>query len=251
MVDRRIIDVLPEPEPIDKFEADDDLLSLEPEAPDRKPLAPTVRPTRSDLASFLNESDLKALAEAASASPDNAHLRLEAAVSYIVDPSCSTVANMAKNEKFEGLVAASTLERWRRSDRWDHYRRKFFTAFLTEMTRAAGDEMISAKREELRQFRRLRDLAMAKATDPDVMPKSWEGVVRALVDISDRIDKIGGQINEQLLVQTEIKARVEDEANKVEPESELNTAELEALVARALADRKKALTAQAETPTEG
>lgn len=168
-----------------------------------------------DLGVFLGESDIETLADTAVAAND-AHLYMEAAVAFITDPNCSTVKALCNNPRFLGRVHPNTLGRWRKDGKWDFYRKKFFSAWLRETTRTVGSELVDAKREELRQLRKIRELALLKLDDENVMPRSWEGVAKAFVEISRRTDDVTEQLRDELATQASIKDEVERDAEEAE-----------------------------------
>ena len=172
---------------------------------------PMSTPSRDQLSVYLDPRDLEALANSAADSGAEGQLRIEAAIAWIIDPSCSTIAEMSRNPKFAGRVTMSRLSEWRGHDRWDALRRKFFAAYLTELTRTAGDEIIAAKRAELRQLRDLREIALEKLRNGTAKPKSWEGVAEAFVKISDRMDNVMDQVSARLEQAVKIKGQLEAE----------------------------------------
>ena len=181
---------------------------------------------------YLRDSDVRDLAAAASTSGEYAHIRMEAAIAYITNPECSTVAKLSRHPNFKGRVSYGALQDWCLNDRWEEYRKQFFTSWLVEVARMSGNELLDAKREELRQLRAVRDLAMAKLEDPAVLPKSWEGVAKAMIELSKRTDAVVESVRDELVKQADLKKQVT--GGDEEDEKAIGDEELEELLSATL-----------------
>lgn len=128
----------------------------------------------------------------------NAHVRILAGIEYATNPETPSIEQLHRDPRFSS-VSLRTLERWAAEDRWTDRRREFVDKW-TEYARAQLGTKLAQKRiQDLEMLEMLRQGAIDQLGDPELRPKSWEGVVALAAKLTNQLDEIRRQIGGEML----------------------------------------------------
>ena len=125
-------------------------------------------------------------------------LRSEAGLIYMTDPRSPSIAEVAKNPKFQG-ISPTTLERWCNEDRWVERRTQFFEAWQQKAQARIGSELCRIRQRDLSDLEEIRKMALEKLHDPLVMAKSWEGVMKVFLEAMEHRERLTDAIGLELM----------------------------------------------------
>lgn len=129
----------------------------------------------------------------------NDGLRREAALAYISTPSCESLEALAEDPRFTGRVSVRTLERWCAEDKWVGERQQFLATTYAEMRRRAADALSQALVHDVNMLIDVRKQMHMLLMSGEILPKSYEGMARAFVDMSRRIEEVARIAAERLV----------------------------------------------------
>jgi hypothetical protein len=109
-----------------------------------------------------------------------------------------TLEEMSKDPRF-AKVTQKTLERWSKEDQWVERRSAFFSAWKSRAKERLGTELCRLRQRDLADLETIRSLALEKLTDEMVMPKSWEGVAKILLEATEHRDRIATAVGAELM----------------------------------------------------
>lgn len=162
----------------------------------------------------------------------NAKLRAQAEIAYVANPDCPTLEELRADSRFEH-VSQRTLERWCKAGRWVQKRQEYLERWTQKARDRIGSQLAQERLHEITMLQEMRDLARDKLTDPSTLPRSWEGVAKAFVDLVKTLD-------EQREKLTEVVAGGSATAGalSIEGDAEFSDAELSAATAAFLEQRR-------------
>jgi len=127
----------------------------------------------------------------------NARLRATAGLRYVTDPTNPTLEKLHMDERFS-KVSLKTLERWSREDRWMEQRQAFIARWTEQARERLGSRMAQERIAELDLLDDMRQMGLERLHESTTIPKSTEGMMKAILDIMKYKDelrtKIGGEI---------------------------------------------------------
>lgn len=132
------------------------------------------------------------------AASKNARLRLDAGLVYMTDQEGMSIDDLSKDERFRG-VSKRTLERWSKEDRWVERRSEFFEKWAAIARERLGSQLCQLRQQELTQLEEIQMLAMDKIRSELTGPKSWEGVVKVLLDANRRVESLAAAIGTEIM----------------------------------------------------
>jgi hypothetical protein len=127
----------------------------------------------------------------------NARMRLDAGLVYMTDQSGITLDQLANDERFN--VSKRTLERWCKEDRWVERRQEFLENWAAVARGRLGSELCRLRQGELAQLEEIQQLAMEKVRSELTVTKSWEGVVKVLLDTNRRVEALAASIGAEIM----------------------------------------------------
>jgi hypothetical protein len=136
--------------------------------------------------------------DAIAVSRRNGHSRIEAGLAYMSDPKCGSIEKLSQDPRFMH-VNKRTLERWASEDKWVARRQKFLDTWSRRAARKLGSELCKVRQAELNHLLEIQMLGMEKVRDELTLPKSWEGVVKVLIDANRRIEEVSTNIGNELM----------------------------------------------------
>lgn len=145
-------------------------------------------------------ADIEELAQSATASGYDPHLRMEAALTYMSDPERGSIRKVHQDPRFSQL-ALSTLENWSRRDKWVERRQRFISTWAKHAYSKMGTVFVHERQADMELLKELQDMSMGRLrSGEDPVPiKSLEGIIGALVRVSARKDEIGKSLVEDML----------------------------------------------------
>lgn len=125
-------------------------------------------------------------------------LRAEAGIFYMTDQNGPTLEEMSKDQRF-AKVSLKTLERWSKEDKWVERRSIFFQTWAARARERIGTELCRLRQRDLADLETVRALALDRLNDEMVLPKSWEGVAKILLEATEHRDRIATAIGVELM----------------------------------------------------
>lgn len=164
----------------------------------------------------------------------NARLRGLAQTEYVASPHSPSIEDLHNDSRFKHLHIR-TLERWAKQDHWVEKRKQYYEQWTNEVRARLGSQMVKHRVEEIALLNELKAMAMDKLKDEMTLPKSFEGVMKVLVDVIRTSDDLRDKITNELAVggTTVVEGKV-----AAPDEIEYDSAELEAAAAALLEKRR-------------
>lgn len=125
-------------------------------------------------------------------------VRREAAILFCTDPEGLTVADLHEDPRFRH-IPLKTLQQWCTADGWVERRQSIFDNWRRQVEDRLGSEMAKGRIQEIRELHKIRRMALQKLEGPDVQVKSWEGVVRSLLEVNERLEQLATSVSKELL----------------------------------------------------
>lgn len=120
--------------------------------------------------------------------------RAMAKVLYAQDLRERSLVQLRAEELAFSEVSIRTLERWSAADDWPSARRKFWDSVHQVMAQRTGRALADFLRRQLDDLIGLYDVAKASLASGAVRPKSYEGLVKSLLEIAQRIDDLAERV---------------------------------------------------------
>lgn len=138
-------------------------------------------------------------------------LRFSAGLYYTTDFQGTTVEKMAKHPIY-GAVKLTTLRTWCAEDRWVTRRSQNLERWREAIERKIASEIVKARQDQLERLRAIFDKTAKKLEDDVVEPKSYEGLMQALVKLASLMDewneKLGRAIIPDMPIATPTEASI-------------------------------------------
>ena len=170
----------------------------------------------------------------------SARLRVEAGMVYMTDSERGSITKLLDDSRFSG-VGRRTLERWCAEDKWVQRREQFLEHWASVARRRLGSQLVQSRIDELEELAEVRALAMEKIRDELTLPKSWEGVVKVLLDVNTRIEHVASDIGAEMMPP----GSAESAEHTLASEASLGEVDRDAAVKAILAARRARLAAAA------
>lgn len=177
-------------------------------------------------------------------------LRMEAALAYVLDPEGRSIESLRKDPRFSHL-SSGLLENWSSEDQWVSQRAKFLANWAKQMQAFLGEELVQARVQTWRSLQHVESLALQHLESEEVTPRSWEGVLKAYLDLTKRSEELYGAIADEITPD-----RVQNSPNVITPVevstssapsaadeidvSQLSEEQLDALAAKILGSKRAA-----------
>ena len=128
----------------------------------------------------------------------NGPSRIEAGLAYMTDPNCGSIEKLSQDPRFMH-VNKRTLERWASDDGWVKKREDFLNKWAKRAKEKLGSALCKVRQAELNQLLEIQMIGMEKIRDELCLPKSWEGVVKAVVEANRRIEEVSTAIADEVM----------------------------------------------------
>lgn len=115
----------------------------------------------------------------------NPRLRLKAGLAYATHATCPTLEQLQRFAEFRG-ISVRTLERWSAEDGWNEERTAFLQATMREARGRLQNEIATDQIDAVRRLKEVEEMAFTKLHDDDLKPKSWEGVLGTLAQVTSK-----------------------------------------------------------------
>lgn len=205
-----------------------------PETPDGLPesveLAPTVEPAQIERRK-KKHSEM---------------IRREAGIVFVTDPHGIAIPELRKDKRFRH-VPLKVLSYWCAKDKWVERRQAVFEKWEKEVEARLGSEMAKARIAEIRELHKVRKLALDKLYSLGTPVKSWEGVVKVLLDVNARLEDLGTSVGKEMMPGGTPHGTAQVEANM---RSELSIEEVRAAAREVLKVRRATIRAALPAPTD-
>lgn len=119
----------------------------------------------------------------------NNWLRQLAEVRYVTSQEFISVAELHKDPQFSHL-SSQTLARWCAVDEWVDKRQKYFDAIKGQLEHRIGNALVRAQYEQMQELDAIAKDMKEKIRSGKVPPKSYEGMVKALLSL-EQFRKVG------------------------------------------------------------
>ena len=146
-----------------------------------------------------------------------AQIRALAMTVYISNPEWRVQDLPLKDTRFL-TVPLSDLEKWAVKDKWDHKRKDVETRHFEKLRTILANKYTENKLREAQQLEAVATKAQAYLEGDDLKPRSYEGLVKARLALSQRIEDIHGQMAGEVVKATDPLADLElqeDEQSQV------------------------------------
>lgn len=170
------------------------------------------------------------------AKSDRAALRVIAGMEYVQSPEPKRIKDFMKDPRFAG-VTKRTLERWSSRDKWVERRKAFIESWQESVQMMVASEIAQERIRDLRTAKKLQQQAERHLDNPLLIPKSYEGAVRTVLDILKIKEDLRTAIGEELLDKV---TQMPDSSNKL-PESghpDIPDADVQEIARQVLAKRR-------------
>ena len=102
-----------------------------------------------------------------------------------------SVAQIAKRPEFRAAgIGRTKLSRWSREDNWQSLRAKQNEAWRQKATEKLGGELVTARLKDIDTLQKVQRRAFEYLDDPEVMPRSLEGILRVGMTAIELQDKM-------------------------------------------------------------
>jgi hypothetical protein len=174
----------------------------------------------------------------------SSNLRREAGIVFVTDPHGLTLEELKTDPRFKP-VSMGLLRHWCAVDKWVERRKEIFDRWKKEVEDRLGSELAKARVSEIRELHNVRRLALEKLYSIDTPTKSWEGVVKALLEVNARLEDLATNVGKEMLPAAT--ARIGSSAAM---RTELSIDEIRAATKEVLRLRREALRLEMETEKE-
>jgi hypothetical protein len=161
--------------------------------------------------------------------------RFEAGIIYTTDPDGLSVPDLRKDPRFADVPEA-TLYEWSKRDKWVERRKQVFEKIRQKAEAKIGSVLVKARMAEVEELMEVKDIAMTWIR-AGLMPKSLEGLVKALIDLNTRREELS------LSIMTEAMPGMQ-EGRSTGPaigQSEFSVTEARELAHKAIAARRQTI----------
>ena len=114
-------------------------------------------------------------------------LRRRAMILYVSDPSCETLEDLAEHPDMVGRIGYDRLKVWCREDGWVEERRRFWQQASDVMRGRIIDTMADGLAIEVQNLLDIRTKVHKMLMSDTLAPKSYEGMLKAYLDLNKRI----------------------------------------------------------------
>jgi hypothetical protein len=125
-------------------------------------------------------------------------IRREAGIVFVTDPHGIAIPELRKDKRFRH-VPLKVLSYWCLKDKWVERRQAVFEKWEKEVEARLGSEMAKARIAEIRELHKVRKLALDKLYNTVTPVKSWEGVVKVLLEVNTRLEELGQSVGKEML----------------------------------------------------
>lgn len=168
--------------------------------------------------------------------------RFEAGIIYTTDPDGVSVPELRKDPRFAD-IPEKTLYEWSTQDKWVERRKQIFEKIRAKAESKIGSVLVKSRLKEVEELQEVKDIAMGWIR-AGVMPKSLEGLIKALIDLNSRREELSLSIMSEAM--PGMQAGGQASGIPQIGTSEFSKTEVRELAHRAIAARREAIRSELE-----
>lgn len=126
-------------------------------------------------------------------------LRRLAELRYITNEDGISIKQLALLPEFSGKVSEAILSRWSYADDWVQKRSDFFNKIKEQIEERLGSVLVKERSEQLKELKKVSDLALEKIVRGEAKPISLEQMINAYTKLNLGIDELRTKLSKDII----------------------------------------------------